>query len=364
MDTDYARTERQRKVIQAALEKAKAADWATLNQLAEVLFPQVATSLYLPDILSLLTDVGKYHIGETGGFPFARGEANMGRKGACVIPQTLEGNVIELHEFLYGEENYTPSNTVKNISAKISSDTGMYKQGVSIDHVSTTGGVIPTQAPKTTAAPKEDEEKETKDDGETKESKEGDETKESGETDKDKDKEDGEDSTKESDGDKESSEETGRAPGEDSDISRHPTAEPKPSDEEGSSSRENSTAKESGTSRETDGTQNGRETGSDKSTESSSHGSRPTSPGDRPQESTAERKPEESSPVRETTEEDSGPSPSAPTISRPTSQEPTSQAPSSQGPSPSSPAQGNGEVITVPEAPVISYDGPPGAGQQ
>lgn len=372
MDTDYARTERQRKVIQAALEKAKAADWATLNQLAEVLFPQVATSLYLPDILSLLTDVGKYHIGETGGFPFARGEANMGRKGACVIPQTLEGNVIELHEFLYGEENYTPSNTVKNISAKISSDTGMYKQGVSIDHVSTTGGVIPTQAPKTTAAPKEDEEKETKDDsgtkedGETKESKEGDETKESGETDKnkDKDKEDGEDSTKESDGDKESSDETGRAPGEDSDISRHPTAEPKPSDEEGSSSRESSTAKESGTSRETDGTQNGRETESDKSTEGSSHGSRPTSPGDRPQESTAERKPEESSPVRETTEEDSGPSPSAPTISRPTSQEPTSQAPSSQGPSPSSPAQGNGEVITVPEAPVISYDGPPGAGQQ
>lgn len=155
MDTDYARTERQRKVIKAAFEKAKSADLSTLNQLAMLLFPQVATSVDLQDILQLLGDVGKYHIGETGGFPFARGDANMGRKGACVIPQTLESNVIELHEFLYGQENYTPSETVKTISTKISSDTGMYTQGISIDHVSTLGGSVPRPAKQETSKPKE-----------------------------------------------------------------------------------------------------------------------------------------------------------------------------------------------------------------
>ncbi len=172
MDTDYARTERQRKVIQAAFEKAKKADINTLNQLALVIFPQVATSVDLADILKLLGNVGNYHIGETGGFPFARGDANMGRKGACVIPQTLESNVIELHEFLYGQEDYTPSESVKTFSAKISSDTGMYSQGVSIDHVSTTGGSVPRPAkqqekekPKKTEASdedKDDEEEESK----------------------------------------------------------------------------------------------------------------------------------------------------------------------------------------------------------
>lgn len=176
MDTDYARTERQRKVIKAAFEKAKNADLSTLNQLAMLVFPQVATSVDIQDIIQLLGNVGKYHIGETGGFPFARGDANMGRKGACVIPQTLESNVIELHEFLYGQENYTPSDTVKTISAKISSDTGMYNQGVSIDHVSTSGGSVPRpvkpqeteKAKETTSASKPKEE--SKEDEETQES--------------------------------------------------------------------------------------------------------------------------------------------------------------------------------------------------
>lgn len=160
MDTDFARTERQRKVIQAAFEKAKEADLATLNQLTLVLFPQVATSVDMQDILSLVGDMKKYYIGETGGFPFARGDANMGKKGACVIPQTLESNVKELHQFLYGEENYIPSDTVIQISSRISSETGMYSQGVSVGHVSTAGGVVPS-ATKAAQAAKEEEPKKT-----------------------------------------------------------------------------------------------------------------------------------------------------------------------------------------------------------
>ncbi len=139
MDSDYARTERQRKIIELAFDKAKKADYATLNNILMTVLPQVSNNLDFADLTSIALNITKYHIGETMGFPSARGEANMGAKGACVIPQTLESNVSELHTFLFGDEAYTPTDTVKQISAKIASDTGMYSQGKSIGHVSTEG---------------------------------------------------------------------------------------------------------------------------------------------------------------------------------------------------------------------------------
>ena len=42
-----------------------------------------------------------------------------------MIPLTLESNVVQLHQFLYPEEPYSPSATVKKISAKIASDSGL-----------------------------------------------------------------------------------------------------------------------------------------------------------------------------------------------------------------------------------------------
>ncbi len=144
MDTDYARTERQRKVVEAAFQKAIKADLKTLNSLVGAVLPQVSTCIDVNDIFGMIKNVSKYHIGDTMGFPAARGEASIPKKGACVIPQTLESNVVALHQFLYGEENYVPSKTVKEISARIASDTGMYKAGTAVNHVSTDNGVIPS----------------------------------------------------------------------------------------------------------------------------------------------------------------------------------------------------------------------------
>ena len=149
MDTDYARTERQRLVIQKAFEKAKQADLGLLNRILLMEVEQVETSLSFSDLTSLILDIGKYHIGETGGFPFARDSMIMGKKGDCVIPQTLESNVTELHKFLYGEEGYQTTDLVKKISAKISADSGMYKKGVSVDHVPTDQGYVPKETKET-----------------------------------------------------------------------------------------------------------------------------------------------------------------------------------------------------------------------
>lgn len=124
MDTDYNRTARQRLVIQLALNKAKEADMKTRIALVQAIIPQLSTSIGIDDLLPMAKNVRKYHIGETGGFPFSRGETDIGKKD-CVIPLTLESNVVQLHQFLYGTENYVPSQTVRQISARIASDSGM-----------------------------------------------------------------------------------------------------------------------------------------------------------------------------------------------------------------------------------------------
>lgn len=162
MDTDYARTERQRKVIAQAFEKAKNADFNTLNTIIGTIFPQIATSIGVDDLVVNARSISKYHLSESTGFPQARGDANMGKKGACVIPQTLESNVIVLHEFLFGGESYTPSATVKSISNRIAADSGMYTEGRYIDRVDTDGGVI--QPPRTTAEPSSSAARSTSDD--------------------------------------------------------------------------------------------------------------------------------------------------------------------------------------------------------
>lgn len=150
MDTDYARTERQRKIIELAFAKAKQADYATLNNILVTILPQVSHNLDFADLTNVALNISKYHIGETAGFPSARTSAKVGNKGDCVIPLTLESNVVELHQFLFGDEAYVPTDTVKQISNKISSDTGMYTQGKRVGHVSTEGYL-----PKETSAPVE-----------------------------------------------------------------------------------------------------------------------------------------------------------------------------------------------------------------
>lgn len=124
MDSDYARTERQRKVISLAFEKMKEADWATVNNIIQTVFPQVSTSVDIHDLLTMGRILPRYHLTETMGFPSERKEVRMGRKGACVIPYTLESNVIELHRFLFGDELYEPTSLVCSISQKILADIG------------------------------------------------------------------------------------------------------------------------------------------------------------------------------------------------------------------------------------------------
>ena len=69
-------------------------------------------------------DMTKYHMGENTGFPFDKESTNLGKLGSVVVPVDLENNVIQLHQFLYANESYTPSQTVKDLSKTVHDNTG------------------------------------------------------------------------------------------------------------------------------------------------------------------------------------------------------------------------------------------------
>ena len=156
MDSDYARVERQRLVIEKAFEKAKSADLMTLESLVAHMVQMCATNIEFGDIFPLAKNMSKYHLGETLGFPSARGDQRIkigSSRLACIIPQTLVSNVSTLHEFLFGEEDYEPSSAVRSISAHISEVSGMYKEGTEATKAATDQGYIPkaTEAAETEA---------------------------------------------------------------------------------------------------------------------------------------------------------------------------------------------------------------------
>ena len=125
---DFKRAERQREVLMAIADQAKTASPTTLNTIANDVFGEVYTSLDISEILELLGDIAKYEIVDENGFPEEsnRATGTIGSKGSCVVPVDLEDNVVWLHEFLFGEENYQVSAAVQECSKRIKVDTAPY----------------------------------------------------------------------------------------------------------------------------------------------------------------------------------------------------------------------------------------------
>ena len=132
MDTDFNRTERQRKVLGQAMEKAKNSDLKTLTTLIGTVYPQTKTSIGVDNLAGMAKNAKKYYISQTSGFPFSHQEIKIGKK-ACVVPTTLESNVIQLHSFLYNTENYVPSENLKSISTHIIEVSGLGEPGNDIE---------------------------------------------------------------------------------------------------------------------------------------------------------------------------------------------------------------------------------------
>ena len=127
---DFKRTERQREVLLAIFDKAKSASPATLTAAVNAIFDndEIYTSLDVADILDILGDITKYEVVAQGGFPeeSRRATGTIGSKGSCVVPVSLADNVQWLHEFLFEDEQYSPSDAVIEYSNKVEADTSGY----------------------------------------------------------------------------------------------------------------------------------------------------------------------------------------------------------------------------------------------
>ena len=56
-----------------------------------------------------------------------RWSGNIGSPGDCIVPNSLADNVSWLHEFLFDESGYVPSNEVQTFSDHITSVTSKHK---------------------------------------------------------------------------------------------------------------------------------------------------------------------------------------------------------------------------------------------
>lgn len=129
---DFTRTERQRILIEKIAEKAKAAGILEINNIIDSVFPEISTSLSTSEILSMASGVFDYELEDSKGFPFEKEtpESIPGYKGSYVVPVGLEQNVVELHKYLFPNEKYEPTETLKSISDDIAYITGIYPKDV------------------------------------------------------------------------------------------------------------------------------------------------------------------------------------------------------------------------------------------
>jgi len=127
---DFRRAERQRDVLGAMMLKAKDVPLTTLSDAVTAVLPSINTSLNVNEIISVLGTVAEYNVIASEGFPFQseRTNATIGSKGDCIIPTTLEENVIMLHELLFTEEDYMPSKQVVGLSEEIEQQTAEFIQ--------------------------------------------------------------------------------------------------------------------------------------------------------------------------------------------------------------------------------------------
>ena len=122
---DYKRTERQREVLDKAFAKIKKMNLVQLNSLANTVLDEVSTNISASEIIGLLSQVASFEIEDTTGWPFDGGIRGYQPDAVWYgAPVNLENQVKLLHEYLFDEEEYEVSETVKEISDDLIKKTG------------------------------------------------------------------------------------------------------------------------------------------------------------------------------------------------------------------------------------------------
>ena len=119
---DYKRTERMRTVLEAMLTKLKTKNISEINNFVDTILPEAYTNITAGDIFGLVPSLMDYKVVESIGWPYETKGITLDRWYG--VPVTLESNVKQLHQEAFGEPDYEPSSTVKEISNSIITKTG------------------------------------------------------------------------------------------------------------------------------------------------------------------------------------------------------------------------------------------------
>ena len=131
---DYKRASRQRLVLTNMLAKAKKAGPFKLLNIMDTVLPQIETNLTESEVIKLAFSVIRADLTSSSGWPYQRLSANLGDSAGWVdIACDLKTNVSEFHELFYGQEDYTPTDTVLSYDSQIISSTGYTAEDAAID---------------------------------------------------------------------------------------------------------------------------------------------------------------------------------------------------------------------------------------
>ncbi len=115
---DYGRTERQREVIALLLQQAKKCSLSQLNAIADGMLPEMLTNVELATILGMASNVMKYDIVDTKGFPFNQVSSDVA--SSIVNSRDIVTDIEALHHYLYGTDTgYEVSDYAKEIAKKL-----------------------------------------------------------------------------------------------------------------------------------------------------------------------------------------------------------------------------------------------------
>lgn len=127
---DYRRNERMKIVFSETFKKLRSSGYIKMFTVARKTMPEVGTNISTMEIIKMMLKFKSYDMTDsTTGFPYDVGSWT-GMAGAGLAwygpPINLTNNVSKLHEQFFDQGGYTPTDTVQEISSRISALTGLY----------------------------------------------------------------------------------------------------------------------------------------------------------------------------------------------------------------------------------------------
>ena len=111
--SDYARTERQRKLISTVMEKVKKnLSVAMIYKIVDKVSNNLRTTLDPMELLMYASRASEYSVGQTVGFPMD----HHAMKDEMISSGDYISDVSKMHEILFGDHDYQPSDNIKRLA--------------------------------------------------------------------------------------------------------------------------------------------------------------------------------------------------------------------------------------------------------